>query len=661
MDISMSSAATGGSNNKTGSGQETTATFEPVGEDLRYTPPKNGIHPDTSLGWIRRMLPVITANGHIFLISISSALVMVTAQVLFPRWTGYIINDVFANPNAGLAQLEPYLWELGAITLVALGAGVIHRTYLMRTGYAIEYDLRVLMYQHFVRLSFPFYDRVQSGQLISRANSDIRAVQMFLAFGPSIAIQSVMFLIALYFMLNIHVGLTLLAISVMPVIYWYGVRMRYFFFPLSWIVQARTADVATIVDENINGVRVVKAFAAEKQQIGALSRAAQRLQWAAELQIKIRARFAPVMENIGRVGEAAVLLFGGILVIDGEIGPGDILVFMAYLVMLQGPFRLLGFIMMMGQRAAASALRIYEVLDEVPDIQDRPNPIDLLACSGQIDFKDVHFSYADGPEILDGFDLRVAAGETVAIVGRTGSGKTTVAQLLPRFYDVDTGTVEVDGHDVRDLSMASLRSHIAVCFDEPFLFSAALRDNIAYGKLDATLDEIITAAKIAGAHDFICNLENGYDTVVGERGYTLSGGQRQRIAIARAILENPKILILDDATSAIDVKVELQIHEGLQRLVRDRTTLIIAHRLSTISLADRVVLLERGKVVASGTHTHLMATEPRYAEVLAHLSEDVEAKVELIEEHAAHPHNIVEAEAEPLVPERMMDPDKEMN
>jgi ATP-binding cassette subfamily B protein len=293
--------------------------------------------------------------------------------------------------------------------------------------------------------------------------------------------------------------------------------------------------------------------------------------------------------------------------------------------MLQMPFRFLGFFLMLGQRAAASAERIYEILDEQPEIVDRPDAVDLVDPEGAIEFRDVTFAYGDGEPVLDHFDLRIEPGEAVAIVGRTGSGKSTVARLLPRFYDVDDGAVLVDGHDVRDLTVLSLRSQVGLVLDEPFLFSVSVRDNIAYGRPDATLDEVKAAAAAAQADEFIDRLPDTYDTIVGERGYDLSGGQLQRIAIARTLLVNPRLLVLDDATSAIDVKVEAEIHDALVNLMTDRTTIVIAHRLSTINLADRVVLIEGSRIVASGTHRELMTTEPRYAQVLARAEEEAAA------------------------------------
>jgi ATP-binding cassette subfamily B protein len=321
------------------------------------------------------------------------------------------------------------------------------------------------------------------------------------------------------------------------------------------------------------------------------------------------------------------------MVIHGKLGLGAILAFNAYLLMMQAPFMMLGMLIMMGQRAAASAERIYEILDEQASVIDRPDASDLTDCRGDVRFAHVRFAYgtdsrvarsvADGgnPDVLSDFTLHLRPGETVALVGRTGSGKSTVARVLARFYDVSEGAVLVDDHDVRDLTLTSLRANIGVVLDEPFLFSVSIRDNIAYGRPDADSREVVAAARAAGADGFIGHLPAGYDTVVGERGYTLSGGQRQRIAIARALLINPPILILDDATSAIDVKVEQKIHTALQVLMKDRTTLIVAHRLSTISLADRVVLLDQGRIVADGTHTELLASTPLYAEVLAQAAE----------------------------------------
>jgi ATP-binding cassette subfamily B protein len=430
-------------------------------------------------------------------------------------------------------------------------------------------------------------------------------------------------------MLSINVPLAFVAMSTTPLVYFSSVRMRKQIFPVSWLIQSRLADIATIVDENINGVRVVKSFAAEPRELRTLARAADRLKWAYIQDADIRARFTPTVQNLPQLGLALVLLFGGWLVINGHLQIGAILAFSAYIVMLQAPFQLLGMLIMLGQRAKASAGRIYEILDEAPAIVDRPGAIDLVDCAGDVRFDEVDFAYANGPQVLSGLSLHLKPGETVAMVGRTASGKTTISRLLPRFYDVTSGSVKVDGHDVRDLTLASLRTHIGVVLDEPYLFTASIRDNIAYGRPDAGMDEVLAAARAAGADEFIAALPQGYDTVVGERGYTLSGGQRQRIAIARTLLLNPPILVLDDATSAVDVQVEQEIHEALQVLMEGRTTLIVAHRLSTIGLASRVVLLDAGRIIADGTHAELLETTPLYVEVLAQAEEaDRQARFE---------------------------------
>jgi ATP-binding cassette subfamily B protein len=407
--------------------------------------------------------------------------------------------------------------------------------------------------------------------------------------------------------------------ATMPFVYLAGVKMRKSMFPVSWLIQSRLADVATIVDENVNGVRVVKSFAAEQQQLTALSGAADRLQWSYIKDADLRARFSPVVQNLPQVGLALVLLFGGYMVIHGGLQIGDILEFNAYLLMLQAPFMMLGMLIMMGQRAAASADRIYEIIDEQPTVTDGPDAVDLVDVKGDVRFEHVDFAYDRDAErlVLADVNVHLTPGETVALVGRTGAGKSTVARLLTRFYDVTHGSIKIDGHDIRDVTQASLRATVGVVLDEPFLFSASVRENIAYGRPGATLEEVEAAARAAGAHEFITHLADGYDSVVGERGYTLSGGQRQRIAIARTLLVNPPVMVLDDATSAIDVQVEQSIHAGLRVQMEGRTTLIIAHRLSTISLADRVLLLDQQKIVADGTHAQLLESTPLYAEVLA--------------------------------------------
>jgi len=594
--------------------------FVPIVEVARNEAPRATIDPDKSLSWLRRALPVMKAHKGIFGTSLILSFVGLVLQVQIPNLLGNAIDNSITR-NA--VPLSHYVWWIVGLGVVGAISAYISRLFLFETAYDIEYDLRNVIYEHLTRMSFSFYDRVQSGQLISRANSDIRSVQMYMTFAPLILVQCSIAVVAFIYMLSIDVPLAFIAMATMPFVYLTGVKMRKSMFPVSWIIQSRLADVATIVDENVNGVRVVKSFAAEQQQLRALSGAAEKVQWGYIKDADLRARFAPLVQNLPQVGLASVLLFGGYMVIHGGLQLGAILKFNAYLLMLQAPFMMLGMLIMMGQRAAASAGRIYEIIDEQPTVTDKPDAVDLVDCTGDVRFSHVDFAYDKDAErlVLADFDLHIAPGETVALVGRTGAGKSTVARLLTRFYDVKHGSIQIDGHDVRDLTQSSLRANVGVVLDEPFLFSVSVRDNIAYGKPSAPFEEVEAAARAAGAHEFIMHLTDGYDTVVGERGYTLSGGQRQRIAIARTLLVNPPIMVLDDATSAIDVQVEQMIHASLAVQMEGRTTLIVAHRLSTISLANRVILLDQQKIVADGTHAQLLESTPLYAEVLAQAAE----------------------------------------
>jgi ATP-binding cassette subfamily B protein len=666
------------------------AAYVPMGAVSQYQPPKATVDPDRSKSWVKRAMPILMAHK----VQFFSALIFSFLGLIIQVWIPKILQQGITN--ALILRTHPlhnYIELLAVLALLTGVFGYIARSNLFKVAYSLEFDLRNILYEHFTRMSFPFYDRVQSGQLISRANSDIRSVQMYLTFAPSILVQCSIAIVAFCFMLSISVPLAFVAMAAMPFIYLTGIRMRHWLFPVSWLIQSRLAEVATVVDENVNGVRVVRGFAAEQQQLRQLATAADKVQWAYIKDADLRSRFAPLIQNLSQVGLVFVLLVGGWMVIHDNLPVASIVSFNLYLVMMQAPFMMLGMLIMMGQRASASAERIYEILDEVPSIVDRPDAVDLVDCKGDVEFDNVSFAYAadslmskptgtgdgdgdgdgagggegdevatngaagapgsNGPagsngeadhRVLRGLNLHVRPGQTVAVVGRTGSGKSTLARVLARFYDATDGTVRVDGHDVRDLTLTSLRANIGVVLDEPFLFSVSIRDNIAYGRPDASLEEVQAAAEAAGAAGFISRLADGYDTVVGERGYTLSGGQRQRIAIARALLVNPPILILDDATSAIDVKVEQRIHSALRVLMEGRTTLIIAHRLSTISLADRVVLLDKGRIVADGTHAELLATTPLYAEVLAQAASEEEAAEETEDEGLGLGDEVLEPE-----------------
>jgi ATP-binding cassette subfamily B protein len=605
------------------------STHYPVGEASRYQRPKGRLDPDVAKPWLRRVLPILRSHRGAFLTFIGLSFASSVFQILAPAVINRATNSIQAYFHHHAVAVTPpsitsYVVELVVLGLLAGATGLVSRYYMYRTAYDIEFDLRNLIYEHLSTLSFGFYDRVQSGQLISRANSDIRSVQMYTTFAPLILVQCSIGVVAFGIMLYLSPLLAIVAFAMMPLLYRVGVRMRKVMFPISWVIQARLAGVATVVDENVNGVRVVKSFAQEDAELKKLASAAKKVEWAYIKDADIRGQFTPWVQNIPQIGLAMVLGIGGWLVINGTLSIGDMLAFNLYFGMLQAPFMMLGQLVMMGQRAKASAERIFEILDEPTEITERPGAVDLEVPEGRVSFRHVTFAYDTGPSVLDDLSFEIEPGESVAIVGETGTGKSTVARLLTRFYDVTGGSVEIDGCDVRDVTLGSLRAAVGVVQDEPFLFSISIRDNIAYGRPDATLDEVEAAARAANADEFVVKMPEGYDTVVGERGYTLSGGQRQRIAIARTLLLNPPILVLDDATSAIDVHVEQEIHAALGTLMRHRTTLVIAHRLSTIALADRVILLDAGRMVATGTHAELLATTPLYAEVLARTALDDE-------------------------------------
>ncbi len=597
--------------------------LEPLAIEDLYPPPTSGIDSDQEKGWFKRLLPILMAHRLAFLLATLCGVLGLTLQVSAPMILRQAI-DLALTERTG--HLETYIWLLIGVAAAAFLLRFAYRYLLFLAAYRVETDLRSLIYEHLTRLSFSFYDRVAGGEVISRANSDIRSIQLLLAFGPLAGLSMLSFAVAVVFMLSIHIQLTLLAVSTMPFVFILGQKMRDRVFPLSWLTQGRLAEVAMVVDENLKGTRVVKSFAAETDQITILAQAAQKLRWSATALVDARARFNPLIEALPRLGNAMILLYGGWLAIQGQIGIGALLAFSSYVIMIAAPFRMLGFVLLQAQRAAASSRRIFEILDEPPDVTDGVNSRHLKHPRGLIEFRDVQFSYPtadpEAPPVLKNLNLIIEPGETVALVGRTGCGKTTVARLLCRFYDVDHGAITIDGSDLRDLTLRSLRHHVIQVTDEPFLFSESIRNNVSFGRPTASLEEILKATSAAQAHDFVTGLKAGYEAVVGERGYTLSGGQRQRIALARALLSNPQILVLDDATSAVDVQVEEKIHTALQELLAERTTIVIAHRLSTITLANRVILIEDGNVVASGTHAELMETDHRYAAILTATDED---------------------------------------
>jgi ABC-type multidrug transport system fused ATPase/permease subunit len=505
---------------------------------------------------------------------------------------------------------------LGVVRAVLMAA---RRLISGRQALAVEMDLRQGLYSHLVRLSFGFYDRHQTGQLMSRATVDLQGVRFFLGYGLIFFFQNALTVVSVTaVLLFFEWKLALIALAVTPVLVVLAYRYSHIAHPTLREVQQKLADVATVAEENIVGVHVVKSFAQEPQESAkfhARSEAVFRQTLRANRQ---RALYVPFISWVPLLAQGAVLLVGARMVTSGELTVGGFVAFNLYLGMLVMPLRSLGMWIGQSQRATASGERIFQIMDEPEEIAERPEAAELPPGGGHLRFDDVGFEYLEGRPVLDGVSLDVPAGRTIALIGQTGSGKTTLTSLVPRFYDVTSGRVTVDGADVRDVTLTSLRRSIGVISQDPFLFSATVRENITFGAPDLDDREVERIARLAQAHEFVAELPEGYDTVIGERGITLSGGQRQRLAIARALAVDPRILILDDATASVDATTEARIRAGLREAMQNRTTLIIAHRLSTIALADEIVVLDEGRVRARGTHDELLETSAVYRDIYEH-------------------------------------------
>ncbi|GIV81447.1 MAG: ABC transporter ATP-binding protein [Anaerolineae bacterium] len=486
-----------------------------------------------------------------------------------------------------------------------------------RLSQNIAFDLRNELFAKIQRLSFSYHDRNQTGQLMIRATDDVEKVRLFIGQGLIMALQALVLLVGtLIILLNTNFKLTLVALPVLPLALLMFLVFGAVAQPLFTALQIRLSTLNTILQENLAGIRVVKAFAREPYE---QARFRQAVDSHLEQNLKISRTFAfifPATFLIANLGQAAILYAGGLQILDGTLTLGQWQQFSLYLVYVFFPLGQLGFIISLLSQAAASSTRIFEILDAKNEVEDRPGAIELPQVEGHVEFRNVSFRYfKSGEYVLKDVSFEAKPGQTVALLGATGSGKTTIINLIPRFYDVTDGAVLIDGHDVRDVKLASLRSHIGIVLQETTLFSGTIRDNIAFGRPDASLDEVIAVAKAAAAHDFIMAFPQGYDTPVGERGATLSGGQKQRIAIARALLMNPRILILDDSTSSVDLATEYQIQQALDRLMKGRTSFVIAQRISTVLNADQILVLDKGQIVARGTHEELMESSPLYVEI----------------------------------------------
>ncbi len=537
------------------------------------------------------------------------------ATVLIPYFTGRAIDAIRYHDRHGLVAFAIAIAVAG---LLRLGLSIARRLVAGQVSLGVELDLRNIVYGHLQQLELSFFDRQQTGQLMSRATVDLQSVRFFLGYGLIFIGQSALtILLAAIAMFALQPGLAALALAPVPFVVvianMYGRRSR----PALQEVQQRIAELTADAEENVSGVRVVKAFAQEERQLDRFRHTVGRVFDQAMYATRIQAKYAPMISFLPNLGLAAILFIGGREVINGSLSVGSFTAFYAYLLMLIGPMRTLGYMLGAAQRATASGARIFQVLDRVPSMTTAEGTPELPEGRGAVSLRNVSLTFEGAPQpALRDIDLEIPAGRTVALVGAMGSGKTALVSLLPRLYDVSKGSVRIDGADVRSVDLVSLRHAIAIVNDDPFLFSASVHENIAYARPDASREDVERAAVAAQADRFVRELPEGYNTLVGERGLTLSGGQRQRIAIARAILADPRILILDDATSSVDASTEQAIKVALREVMRGRTTFVIAHRLSTIALADEVIVLEDGRVSARGSHEELLEESDLYREIV---------------------------------------------
>ncbi|MEO7198545.1 MAG: ABC transporter ATP-binding protein [Solirubrobacterales bacterium] len=582
----------------------------------------------------RRLLKFLRPYRRQNIASIVLASLAMGATVLIPWLVGNVIDAVQSGDRSEVLPLALTIVGAGILRLT-LTAG--RRVIAGKVSLAVEFDLRSRIYEHLQTLELGFFDSQQTGQLMSRATVDLQSIRFFLGYGLIFITQSALtLLLAATVMIILQPGLALLALLPVPFVVFTAMRYNRFSRPALQEVQQRIAELTVEAEESVSGVRVVKAFAREQHMLDRFRRSVSRVFDQNVLSTRIRAFYNPLIAFLPNLGLAVVLLVGGRQVINGTLTLGDFSAFYLYLVMLIGPMRMLGMALGMSQRAIASGNRLFEILDRDPEIRSAPGALPLPEGGGQVRFRGVSLAYGDGEEALSDVDLEIEPGRVVALVGPTGSGKTSLVALLARLYDPTEGTVTIDGLDLRRAELRSLRSQIAFVADDSFLFSATVAENVAYAKPEASREEVELAAERAQAHRFIERLPDGYETLVGERGLTLSGGQRQRIAIARALLADPRILILDDATSSVDATTEAEIRHGLDAALSGRTTFIVAHRLSTISLADEIVVLDEGRIVDRGTHDDLLDRCPLYREIAdygladrAFLQRDLEEREEV--------------------------------
>ncbi len=570
---------------------------------------------------LRRLLGFLRPYRRTVIWSLVFAWAAMVMTVVIPLLVGSAVDAIESDDRSALLPLALGIAGAG---LLRLGLTVVRRLIAGRVSVDVEFDLRDRMYGHLQALELGFFDGQQTGQLMSRATVDLQGIRFFLGYGLIFLTQNALTIVlAGIAMFIVNPLLALLALLPVPFVVLGAARFNRLSRPAVQEVQQRIGELTAEAEEGISGIRIVKAFAREEHMLARFKGSVARVFDQNVYSTRLRAFYSPMLGFIPSLGLGVVLYVGGRMVIDGTLSLGDFTIFYTYLLMLMGPMRMLGMSLGMAQRAVASGNRMFEILDREPLITSEPGAPALPEGPGAVSFRGVGLRYGDNEPALEEIDLEVPAGRTVALVGPTGAGKTSLVGLVARLYDPTAGTVTVDGADVRSVDVASLRRSVAFVADESFLFSSTVADNIGYARPDASREEIETAARRAQAHEFISNLPDGYDTVVGERGLTLSGGQRQRVAIARALIAEPRILILDDATSSVDARTEAAIKRGLREVMEGRTTFVVAHRLSTISLADEIVVMEAGRIVDRGQHEELLERCPLYAEIAEFGCEDV--------------------------------------
>ncbi len=583
----------------------------------------------------RRLLGFLRPYRRQLVGSLVLACLAMGMTVVIPLLIGGAVNAIHDHDKPDLLPLA--LAIVGA-SILRLGLTMVRRLVAGKVSLGVEFDLRQAFYAHLQRLELGFFDSQQTGQLMSRATVDLSAIRFFLGYGLVFITQNLLtILLAGAVMIALDPLLAVIALIPAPFIVYTASRYNRVSRPALQEVQQRIAELTAEAEENVSGIRIVKAFAREEYQLHRFQRSVARVFDQSIYSTRLQAFFSPLIGLLPQIGIALILLVGGRMVIDGSLSLGHFTAFYTYLVMLAGPMRMLGVAMGMAQRAVASGNRMFEIIDREPAIQSPPGAPRLPAGGGAVELHGVTLRYeGSGAPALEGIDLEIEAGKVVALVGPSGSGKTSLVALIARLYDPSAGTVRVDGADVREIDVGSLRSEIAFVADDSFLFTASVAENIAYAQAGARREDIELAARRAQADGFIRDLPDGYETRVGERGLTLSGGQRQRVAIARALLADPRILILDDATSSVDATTEAAIKAGLREAMAGRTTFIIAHRLSTVSLADEIVVLDGGQIVDRGTHEELMEGCGFYREIADHgladsvfLQHDLEEREEM--------------------------------